>query len=241
VSEVPAPVDVHDLLAQGPVDYTEALMLQHTLVDLRTKDAIADQLLLLEHRPVITVGRGADAEAAGAAPFPVVEIERGGEATFHGPGQLVGYPILRLADDERDLHRYLRNLEEVLMLALADLGLEAERNPPHTGVWSAGRKLASIGVAVRRWVTYHGFALNVATDLAAFRAFKPCGLEPSVMASITDLCPETATGGRKMVETVDAVVARFGEVLDREVIRREPGALEEMTRHARHARQAASP
>jgi len=129
--------------------------------------------------------------------MPVFEIERGGDVTYHGPGQLVGYPILKLRENEHDLHQYLRNLEEAMIRVLARYGIAGERNPGYTGVWSGGRKLASIGVAVKRWVTLHGFALNVTTDLARFRAINPCGLEASVMASIQSL-----TGAAPTVEDV---------------------------------------
>jgi len=143
-------------------------------------------LLLCEHPHVITVGRTTGAARNLVAPgdMPVFEIERGGDVTYHGPGQLVGYPILKLEGDERDLHRYLRNLEEAMIRVLARYGISGERNPGFTGVWSGGRKLASIGVAVKRWVTLHGFALNVSTELERFRAINPCGLEAAVMASI---------------------------------------------------------
>jgi lipoate-protein ligase B len=117
----------------------------------------------------------------------VVEVERGGEATYHGPGQLVAYPILLLPEERRDLHRYLRDLEEVVIRMLAEVEVEGTRRQGLTGVWVGERKIASIGVAVRRWVTWHGFALNLATDLEAFRAFRPCGLDPDVMTRVADL------------------------------------------------------
>src|SRR5207249_2062595 len=116
--------------------------------------------------------------------IPVVEVERGGDVTYHGPGQLVGYPIVALAGAERDLHRFLRALEAGLIDACAALGLDAGRKAGWTGVWLGEKKVASIGIAVRRWVTYHGFALNVATDLARFRAIHPCGLDAGVMTSL---------------------------------------------------------
>jgi lipoyl(octanoyl) transferase len=150
-----------------------------------------DLLLLVEHPHVITVGRSRSAAANVLAPgdVPVVEIERGGDATYHGPGQLVAYPVLRLRDGERDLHRFLRNLEEAMLRTLARWGLEAGREPGKTGVWltdaaGARRKIASIGIACRRWVTFHGLALNVTTDLAYFGRINPCGFEASVMTSM---------------------------------------------------------
>lgn len=123
-----------------------------------------------------------------AAGIPVLEVERGGAATYHGPGQLVGYPIVALAPGERDLHAFLRALEGALIAALDEVvGLAAERNPGLTGVWARGRKLASIGIACRGWVTYHGFALNLTTDLARFALFRPCDLEAQVMASLESM------------------------------------------------------
>jgi lipoate-protein ligase B len=120
-----------------------------------------------------------------AGDIPIFEIERGGDVTYHGPGQLVGYPILKLDGDERDLHAYLRNLEQGLIDACAELGLTATRNPGWTGAWIGPRKIASIGIAVRRWVTMHGFALNVATDLSRFTTINPCGLDAAVMTSVS--------------------------------------------------------
>ena len=170
----------------GRRDYAEAWELQKRLLARRQQDETGDVLLLCEHPHVITVGRTTGAARNLVAPgdMPVFEIERGGDVTYHGPGQLVGYPILKLEGDERDLHRYLRNLEEAMIRVLARYGISGERNPGFTGVWSGGRKLASIGVAVKRWVTLHGFALNVSTELERFRAINPCGLEAAVMASI---------------------------------------------------------
>lgn len=144
--------------------------------------------------------------------IPVFEIERGGDATYHGPGQLVGYPILQLDGDERDLHAYLRNLESALIDVCADVGLEARRNPGWTGVWIGERKVASIGIAVRRWVTLHGFALNVATDLSRFAAINPCGLDAAVMTSLA------AASGRPLAldDVKPLVIARLGAALGRD-------------------------
>lgn len=173
----------------GRVDYAAARALQLALVERRADDRIADTLLLLEHDDVVTVGRGADREAASAVPYPVVEVERGGEATWHGPGQIVGYVIVKLDGPERDLHRVLRAVEEGVIETLRGLGVSPSRNPPHTGVWIGAKKVCSVGIAVRRWVTYHGFALNVRTDLAAYRTFKPCGLDAAVMDSLHRMVP----------------------------------------------------
>ena len=151
----------------GRVDYLEALALQRRLVEQRARGEIADTLLLLEHPPVFTLGRRRDAAANVLDPgdAPVVEVERGGDVTWHGPGQLVGYPILALDEGERDLHQVLRRLEAALIAVLAACGLEGGRREGYTGVWCGGAKVASLGIAVRSWVTYHGFALNVDCDL----------------------------------------------------------------------------
>jgi len=175
------------LLDLGTREYGEVWALQRDLVAARQRDEIADTLVLVEHPHVITAGRSAHRENLLATDgIPLFEIERGGDVTYHGPGQLVGYPIFLLRADERYLHRYLRNLEEALIRAVARFGLAGDRKAGWTGVWTTGgaRKLASIGVAVKRWVTMHGFALNVSTDLGRFAAINPCGLDASVMASV---------------------------------------------------------
>lgn len=174
----------------GVVPYPEALELQHRLVAERKAGAIPDTLLLLEHPPVFTLGRRRSAAANVLFPgdTPVVQVERGGDVTWHGPGQLVGYPIVLLQPGEQDLHLVLRRLEDALIGLLADCGLpDAGRKEGHTGVWCRGRKLGSLGVAVSGWVTYHGFALNLDCDLAWFRRINPCGLDADVMASVASL------------------------------------------------------
>ena len=186
----------------GEVDFEETWQLQQSLAERRVRGEIPDLLLLLQHPDVITVGRRQRAQANILDPrFPVFEVERGGDATYHGPGQLVGYPIVLLRPaqaqgegggdalgphGERDLHRYLRDLETAIMDLCAECGVVTTRKPDYTGVWTAdtARKLASLGIAVRRWVTFHGFALNVATDLTRFQAINPCGLEARVMTSL---------------------------------------------------------
>ena len=183
--------------------------MQRELVAARQRDEVPDTLLLVEHPHVITLGRGTHREnLLAVGDIPTFEIERGGDVTYHGPGQLVGYPIFLLRPDEHDLRRYLRNLEEALLRTVADFGVAGGRNEGWTGVWTAGavgdggarRKLASIGVAVKRWVTMHGFALNVSTDLSHFAAINPCGLEATVMASMSSVL------GRPI--EMDAVKAR---------------------------------
>jgi lipoyl(octanoyl) transferase len=155
----------------------------------RQSDAIPDTLVLVEHPEVITLGRSAKpAHVLHAGKIPVVAIERGGDVTYHGPGQLVAYPIFLLRQDERDLHHYLRGLEEAILRTLADFALAGLRIPGRTGVWLGGppaaRKVASIGVAVRKWVTMHGLALNVDVELTRFAAIKPCGFDAGVMTSM---------------------------------------------------------
>jgi lipoate-protein ligase B len=175
-----------DVRRLGRTDYRAVHDLQLALVAERAEDRIGDTLLLTEHDPVVTVGRGSAPEGVGELSLPVIEVERGGEATYHGPGQLVAYAILKLPEERRDLHRYLRDLEEVVIGVLGEFQLAGERREGRTGVWLAGRKICSIGVAVRRWVTYHGLALNLHTDLEGFRGFKPCGLDPDVMTRLAD-------------------------------------------------------
>ena len=165
----------------GRLAYAPALARQEALVAAKIADpALPDTVFLLEHEPVYTIGRTPDRSsllAPDALPHPVETIARGGQATYHGPGQLVGYPIMDLSRRGRDLHRYLRFLEEVLILALADHSIVAARREELTGVWVGARKIASIGVGVRRWVSMHGFAINVtAESLAPFSAITPCGI-----------------------------------------------------------------
>jgi lipoate-protein ligase B len=178
----------------GRRPYAEVLELQRDLRRRRIEGELAeDVLLLVEHPPVITLGRGTRASSLPIAPaelerrgVEVFEVERGGDVTFHGPGQLVGYPILDLRGHRPDLHWYLRSLEDVLIQALGQLGIEAGRNPGLTGVWTAGRKIASIGIHVKQWVTLHGFALNVTTNLDPFDLIVPCGIRQVVMTSVAE-------------------------------------------------------
>jgi lipoyl(octanoyl) transferase len=176
----------------GCLPYAEALELQRQLARARISGALSeDALLLMEHPSVVTLGRSskpahllASSELLASRGVELFEVERGGDVTFHGPGQLVGYPIVDLKRHKRDLHWYLRRVEESLIIALRAIGIEADRNPGLTGVWTHGRKIASIGVHARDWVTWHGFALNVETDLSFFDLIVPCGIESVVMTSI---------------------------------------------------------
>jgi lipoate-protein ligase B len=175
------------------MSYGEALEYQRAVALARISGEIPhDVLLLVEHPPVVTLGRAArdarnllaSAEQLASRGIELFEVERGGDVTFHGPGQLVGYPIIDLKGHRRDLHWYLRTLEASLIAALGDFGIGAERNVGYTGVWTRGRKIASIGVHARDWVTWHGFALNVTTDLSYFDVMVPCGIEAVTMTSI---------------------------------------------------------
>ncbi len=210
------------VLDLGLRDYAEALSFQRDLAAARLAGRVGqDVLVLVEHPPVITLGRSSKAahllaspEALAARGVALYEVERGGDVTFHGPGQLVGYPIIDLTGHKQDLHWYLRQVEEVLIQAVGTLGLHAERNPGKTGVWTGGRKLASIGVHARQWVTWHGFALNVTTDLHYFDLMVPCGIADvemtSVAAELPDAAPDALTA-----TTRTAVIDAFGSLFSR--------------------------
>ena len=171
----------------GRLAYQPALDLQEKNAAARTSAEIPDQLLLLEHDPVYTIGRQRDRSSLGPAalPHPVVEINRGGQATFHGPGQLVGYFIFDLQKLTPDLHLFLRWIEEGLIALLEGYGLAAHRRESLTGVWIEDRKIASIGVGVRRWITMHGFGLNIGSDLSGYEAITPCGITGVTMTSLS--------------------------------------------------------
>lgn len=204
----------------GIVPYAEALDLQKRLVDERKADAIPDQLLLLQHPPVITLGVRtrddrshvlATPEALEAQGVEVFETGRGGDVTYHGPGQLVGYPILDLRPDRCDVHQYVRDLEEVLIRTAAAFGVTAGRSKGLTGVWVGSEKLAAIGVRIARWVTSHGFAFNVTTDLSHFGLIVPCGITDKGVTSLEKLLGRTVP----MAEVESAAVQAFAAVFDR--------------------------
>jgi lipoate-protein ligase B len=203
----------------GQLGYLEALELQRSLARDRISGAIPqDLLLLVEHSPVVTLGRSSKQKHLVASPeflqnkgVELFEVERGGDVTFHGPGQLVGYPIIDLKRHRQDLHWYLRKIEEALTNALADYGIPGERNTAYTGVWTRGKKIASIGVHVRDWVTWHGFALNVTTDLSYFDLIIPCGIDGVVMTSIAR---ELGLEEISMQDVRDRVTAKFAEAFD---------------------------
>ena len=186
------------------VEYAQALTWQEELLRQRCQGEGEDTLLLLEHPPVFTLGRGGDERhLLNPRQVPVYRVGRGGDVTFHGPGQLVGYPILDLTRHGRDVHAYLRALEAVLITVLAEYGLRAQRKDGLTGVWVGEKKIASLGVGVRRWVTYHGFALNIDPDLSYFADIVPCGLAGVHMTSMAQLLKQPVALGE-----VKALVAQ---------------------------------
>lgn len=203
----------------GRIGYGEALELQRNIARDRISGAIPqDVLLLLEHPPVVTLGRASKEKHLVASPeflqskgVELFEAERGGDVTFHGPGQLVGYPILDLKRHREDLHWYLRKIEEALIETLADYGIPGERNPAYTGVWARGKKIASIGVHARDWVTWHGFALNVTTDLSYFDLIVPCGIDGVVMTSVAR---ELGSEETSMHDVQERVTAKFADAFE---------------------------
>ena len=214
-----SPIAAYDL---GRIPYREALEFQRRAVIARASEACGDAIYFVEHDPVLTIGRAGRAESLRvserelrARGVDVVSVERGGDITYHGPGQIVAYPIVALSSlpSGRDLHRYLRDLEEVLIRAIATYGLYAGRRPPYTGVWVGDRKVAAIGVAVRRWVTFHGFALNVDPDLSHFDWIHPCGIRHLGVASLRSLLGETPP--RR--EALARLRQSFADVWDRPV------------------------
>jgi len=187
------PIAAYDL---GRIPYREALEFQRRAVSARASGASTDAIYFAEHEPVLTVGRAGRASSLRANPallqsrgVEIIPVERGGDITYHGPGQIIAYPIVALSDlpSGRDLHRYLRDLEEVLIRTLDGYGIRAGRRAPHTGVWVGDRKVAAIGVAVRRWITLHGFALNVDPDLSHFDWIHPCGIRDLGVTSMRSL------------------------------------------------------
>ena len=203
----------------GLVGYAEALELQRNIARDRIAGVIKqDVLLLLEHPPVVTLGRSskekhlvASREFLGQHGVELFEAERGGDVTFHGPGQLVGYPIMDLKRHRQDLHWYLRQLEQVMIDMLSDYGIPAERKAGLTGVWTRGKKIASIGVHARDWVTWHGFALNATTNLSYFDLIVPCGISGVVMTSIGR---ELGLERVAMADVRDRVTASFAKAFD---------------------------
>ncbi len=201
------------------LDFQDTWKLQENLVAQRRAGEIEDTLLLLEHTPVYTIGRTRDQsslERRVQLPHPVVVINRGGEGTYHGPGQLVGYAILDLTTYKKDLHRHLRNLEESIIRTIATFGVKAQRREGLTGVWIEERKIASLGVGVRSWVTLHGLALNVNEEsLPPFQWITPCGIDGVRMT-----CLEKEVGSKISLSKVKHLLSQYlGEVLSQEISR----------------------
>jgi lipoyl(octanoyl) transferase len=200
-------VDLH-VRWLGQMEFARALALQEQIVLTKRYDSsVDDELLLLEHEPVYTIGRTPDQSSllgTGHLPHPLFVINRGGQATYHGPGQLIGYPIIDLRRCGQDLHKYLRWLEQLLIAFLAEHGIAASRRESLTGVWVGDRKIASIGVGVRHWITMHGFALNVCGDLSPFNHIVPCGINDVAMTSM-----EKETGAAFSVAGVAASIEKF--------------------------------
>lgn len=206
------------LYNQGLTPYIDALNWQRSLVSDRIKDpSLDDVFILLEHPPVYTLGQGADPKflkfEIQSHNHQVYRIERGGEVTYHCPGQLVGYPILNLQRYRKDLHWYLRQLEEVLINTLSFYNLRGERLPGFTGVWVEGRKVAAIGIKVSRWITMHGFSLNVCPDMTGFARIVPCGIPDKPVASLTEWIPNLTCD-----EVRATIVQCFAQVFDIEFV-----------------------
>jgi lipoyl(octanoyl) transferase len=202
----------------GRVPYARGIEIQASLVADRQAGRAEDHLLLLEHDPVFTLGRNArrenvlfPAEALRERGFEVFDTGRGGDVTYHGPGQLVGYPILDLSPDRQDVHRYVRDLEEVMIRTCADYGIEAGRVAGLTGTWVGTDKIGAIGVRIARWVTSHGFAFNVATDLSAFDLIVPCGIRGRGLTSLERLLGRPVS----LAEVMDRIAAHFAAVFER--------------------------
>jgi lipoyl(octanoyl) transferase len=211
----------------GRVPYGEALRLQERLVEDRRAGRVDDLLLLLEHSPVITIGVRRESGASHVLATPgalaargieVIDTGRGGDVTYHGPGQVVGYPIIDLRPDRRDVHRYVRDLERVMIGAAADFGVEAGRVDGLTGAWVGADKLGAIGVRISRWITSHGFAFNVSTDLSHFDLIVPCGIRDRGVTSLERLVGRPVA----QAEVERAIAWRFCEVFDRQLVEKEP-------------------
>ena len=204
----------------GQIEYREAYELQKELLQERLKGQIADTLLLLEHPPTITVGKAGKLENVLVSPaelasagVSLILTDRGGDVTYHGPGQVVGYPILDLRERNRDAHQYVHNLEEVLIRTLADYGIESERDPGHAGVWVNDEEIAALGLSIHRWITMHGFALNVNTDLNHFSLINPCGFTSKTATSMTRLLGYGLSTG----EVTARLLSHFANVFEIEL------------------------
>lgn len=213
------------ILDRGLIPYREAYGLQNSLVKLRLKDKTPDCLILLEHPPVLTLGRSrgdknilVSKEILRKEKIEVVFTDRGGDVTYHGPGQLVGYPILNLRDHSRNVSEYLRKIEEVIILTLKEFGVRAKRRSDYPGIWVGQKKIASIGLAIRQFrITYHGFAFNVNPDMSHFRLINPCGiknLEVTSLASLLGYPPE-------MAKVKDKIAQTFAHTFEMKMVRKD--------------------
>lgn len=221
--EVPK-IKVHDF---DLAEYEAIWDLQKQLAEFRIQRKVCDGLLVGEHYPVITLGRGTKEEEWPKTKIPVVEVERGGQATYHAPGQMIGYPVMEIPPGRRDLHLYLRDLEDIIINTLAEFDIEGVRNEGYTGVWvktgkkkSDLKKIASVGVAVKRWVAYHGISINVDMDLDGYKQINPCGLDSQVMVNMKDLTKKRVT--MKKVKSV--FCDKFAEQFEMELIQPEKKA-----------------
>jgi len=208
----------------GLVPYEDAFALQKREVTRLQQGAAEELLCLVEHPHVITIGRNAtgaaitaDRRFVEARGVEIVETDRGGDVTYHGPGQLVGYPLLHLEPGRQDIRRYVNDLEEVLIRALSDFGIDSRRHEQHRGVWTGEAKIASLGIRISRWVTSHGFALNVNTDTSYFSLMHPCGIVGCTMATMSELLGHEVD----MAEVKERVAANFGDVFERRMIESE--------------------
>lgn len=221
----------------GIVEYSQALNLQLQICEMKRRGIGEDVLLLLEHPPTITLGRNGkwrhlrvSDDVLRCLGVQRLEVDRGGDITFHGPGQLVGYPLLKLKTQERDVHRYMRNLEEVLIRVLAFYGIEAWREQGLTGVWTSAGKIAAMGVHITRWITRHGFALNVNTDLSFFDMITPCGVQGRRVTSMRALLQRNLS----LSEVAKVLVNEFGPALGRDMVwASEEGLRDWLSCHAR--------
>ena len=198
-----------DAVDLGRLSHSEAEQIMIDRVEKIARGEATDQVLFCELEPIVTVGRAGAAADFAHLKIPVQEVSRGGKATFHGLGQMVAYPLIHLAPDARDLHAYLYSLETALIQTVETFGLKGGRDERNTGCWVGGKKIGAVGVAVRKWVTYHGVSLNVTTDLSWFRQFHPCGLEPDVMTSLE----EQLGSAPSLAEVKDVFFAHLEEVL----------------------------
>jgi len=199
----------------GCVEYQDGLAMQKLLVEARAQGLVPDTLLLLEHPPVITLGRGAKAENVLWSPqmlaargFELFETDRGGDVTYHGPGQIVGYPIVDLKPDRKDVRKYVASVEEIMIRVAAEYGIAAHRVAGRIGVWTPAGKLGAVGVHISRWITSHGFAFNVRTDLTDFSAIVPCGIDDASVASLQSLLADAPP----VHEVEDVIALKAGEV-----------------------------